>query len=31
MVGGYPDGRDWDNMQEEKITEESAGPRRSGS
>jgi uncharacterized protein YjlB len=22
MVGGYPDGRDWDNMQEEKITEE---------
>jgi uncharacterized protein YjlB len=22
MVGGYPDGRDWDNMQEEMITEE---------
>lgn len=22
MVGGYPDGRDWDNMREEKITEE---------
>ncbi|WP_191059331.1 hypothetical protein [Geminicoccus harenae] len=22
MVGGYPDGRDWDNMQEEQITEE---------
>ena len=23
MVGGYPDGRDWDNMQEEHLTEES--------
>lgn len=22
MVGGYPDGRDWDNIQEEHITEE---------
>lgn len=22
MVGGYPDGRDWDNMQEEHLTEE---------
>jgi uncharacterized protein YjlB len=22
MVGGYPDGRDWDNMQEERISEE---------
>lgn len=22
MVGGYPEGRDWDNMQEEHITEE---------
>lgn len=22
MVGGYPDGRDWDNMQEDHITEE---------
>jgi uncharacterized protein YjlB len=31
MVGGYPDGRDWDNMQEEKITEEERRPRRSGS
>ncbi|MET3900771.1 uncharacterized protein YjlB [Devosia sp. UYZn731] len=22
MVGGYPDGRDWDNMQEDHLTEE---------
>lgn len=22
MVGGYPDGRDWDNIQEEHVTEE---------
>lgn len=22
MVGGYPDGRDWDNMQEERLTED---------
>ena len=22
MVGGYPDGRDWDNIQEDHITEE---------
>jgi len=22
MIGGYPDGRDWDNMQEDRITEE---------
>jgi uncharacterized protein YjlB len=23
MVGGYPDGRDWDNVQEANLTEES--------
>jgi uncharacterized protein YjlB len=22
MIGGYPEGRDWDNMQEDHITEE---------
>ncbi len=22
MIGGYPDGRDWDNMQEDQLTEE---------